>query len=104
MVWSFDVRPERVAEFERAYGPEGDWVRLFRRHQGYRGTELLNDAARPGRYLTIDRWRSRADAQNFRATFGAEYTALDEHCEVFTTSERLIGEFETKEQSRAGTE
>ena len=98
MVWSFEVAPGGVAEFERAYGPDGDWARLFRRMPGYHGTELLRDVDTPGRYLTIDRWRSREDFWRFREAFRAEYVALDARCEAWTTRERLVGDFETKER------
>ena len=64
-LWEFRVKGERVGEFERAYGPEGDWVRLFRRADGYLGTELLRDAGEPGRFITVDRWRSRKDYESF---------------------------------------
>ena len=44
-IWEYTVRPERVAEFEQAYGPDGEWVRLFRRAGGYVRTELHRDRA-----------------------------------------------------------
>jgi hypothetical protein len=34
-VWEFRVRADRRAEFERHYGPDGSWVALFRRGDGY---------------------------------------------------------------------
>ena len=43
IVWEFRVQPGQAAGFERAYAPEGDWARLFRRSPAYRGTELLRD-------------------------------------------------------------
>jgi hypothetical protein len=39
----FRVNTGFVFEFEKAYGPDGDWARLFRRGDGYLGTELLRD-------------------------------------------------------------
>ena len=61
LVFSYDVTDE--PEFERIYGPEGDWAHFFRAGAGYIGTELLKDVEIPGRYLVIDRWES-ADAYN----------------------------------------
>jgi heme-degrading monooxygenase HmoA len=56
LVFSYEARaPE---EFERAYGPSGEWAEFFRRGKGYIGTELLRDLEIPGRYLVIDRWDS----------------------------------------------
>jgi len=94
-VWEFRVRPEAVAAFEAAYGPEGDWVRLFRRHAGYLGTDLLRDAAEPTRWLTIDRWRSRADRDRCRELAATEFDAIDRACEALTFDERHLGDFES---------
>jgi len=97
IVWSFEVEPEQVEAFEQAYGPDGDWARLFRRVPGYQNTALLRDVDAPGRYLTIDRWRTREDFWRFREAFRAEYVALDAKCERLVACEQLVGDFESKE-------
>ena len=89
ILWTYEVRPEAVAAFERAYGPDGDWAALFRRAAGYLGTELLRG---PGTtYLTIDRWRAAADFDAFMAANRAEYDALDRATQGWTTEERKLG-------------
>lgn len=92
-VWEFTVDAGRRAEFERHYGPDGSWARLFRRAQGYLGTELLRDRSNPSRYLTIDRWESREAWQAFRGTQGTDYERLDRELESLTTHEAPLGEF-----------
>lgn len=94
IVWEFEVRAEAEAEFERRYGLGGDWVALFRRESSYISTELLRDTAAPRRYLTIDRWESRAAYRAFRQARAEAYQHLDVCCEQLTTSERLIGAFD----------
>jgi heme-degrading monooxygenase HmoA len=94
-IWEYRVRPESVAAFEAAYGPDGGWVRLFRRHDGYLGTELLRDAADATSYRTIDRWLSRADRDRCRQEAAAEFEAIDRACEALTVEERHLGDFET---------
>ena len=42
-VWAYRVLPERVDEFRRLYGPDGEWVRLFRQSRGYLSTNLYRD-------------------------------------------------------------
>jgi hypothetical protein len=42
-LWEFRVNSGFVSEFKKAYGPDGDWARLFHRAGGYLGTELLRD-------------------------------------------------------------
>jgi heme-degrading monooxygenase HmoA len=65
LVFSYDVR--EPPEFERVYGPNGDWSQFFAGARGYIGTELLRDVETPSRYLVIDRWES-AEAYNAFAT------------------------------------
>ena len=92
-LWTFNVQPDRKAEFEFHYGPDGTWVRLFRRAPGYIGSELLQDRADAHRYVTIDRWESREAWQAFRQHFSAEYERLDREFEGMTTAEAQLGEF-----------
>ena len=93
-IWSFEVVPENVAEFERVYGPDGEWGKLFTGASGYRSTALLRDRERPGRYLTVDTWESAAAFESFRAANAAAFEALDRACERFTSKESLVGQFE----------
>lgn len=94
VVWEFHIRAESRAEFERRYGPEGDWALLFRRCPAYRGTELFRDATDPGRYLTVDRWESVVAFETFKQENAQAYAALDLECEALTESERCLGQFE----------
>ena len=93
IVWEFRVKAEARAAFERAYGSDGDWARLFRRAAGYLGTELLRDAADSARYLTIDRWSSPAAFDDFRRDFAQEYEETDRRCAELTESETRVGIF-----------
>ena len=92
LIWRYEVREEKRAEFEAAYGPEVDWARLFARSGGFRGCELLR--AGDGSYLTLDVWRARSDFDAFLADHRADYEALDRQTEAFTLVEHQIGEYE----------
>jgi len=92
-VWEYSVRPDRVAEFEEAYGPGGAWVRLFERASGYLRTELLRDRRSATRYVTVDYWESAEAWVTFRRTRSAEFEAIDARCEALTLDEREIGVF-----------
>jgi heme-degrading monooxygenase HmoA len=94
VLWEFEVKPGREERFERVYGADGEWVRLFRGDPNYQGTRLLRDASRDGIYLTIDTWRSREAYERFRETAAERYAAIDAECEGLTVSERDIGSFE----------
>jgi 8-oxo-dGTP pyrophosphatase MutT (NUDIX family)/heme-degrading monooxygenase HmoA len=92
IAWEFRVKPGREAEFEAAYGPEGDWVRLFRRAPGFLGTDLLR-AEEPGRYVTLDRWAGCADFEAFRERHREAYDALDRRTGALTVREERLGGF-----------
>jgi heme-degrading monooxygenase HmoA len=91
IVWEFRVRPERRQEFENFYGPHGDWAQLFRRGEGYGGTELTRDSRDPLRYVTLDFWSSQDMYEKFREQHVAEYRVIDEKCESLTERETEIG-------------
>jgi heme-degrading monooxygenase HmoA len=92
IVWQFEVAAEHRAEFERVYSAHGDWAQLFRQADGFIAVELLRDET--GTYLAIDRWRSHADYDAFRARWAEPYAALDRRCEALTLRETPIGHFE----------
>ena len=92
LVFSYEARvPE---EFERVYGPNGEWAEFFRRGKGYIGTELLRDVEVPGRYLVIDRWESAESYNAFafivsgEAAFG-ERVAKENDMVVFGRDVRM---------------
>ena len=93
-IWEFETNPNSRAQFEEIYGPDGAWARLFRQSPDYRGTKLIRDFARPGRYLTIDHWSSREAFCAFKHEHATEYATLDKQCESLTERETMVGEFE----------
>lgn len=94
-IWVYDVGLEQRERFIEAYGPEGAWAALFRCADGYGETMLLHDVAHAERFVTLDRWTSRAAHDAFRAGWAAAYTALDAATEVLTRSEAHLGSFES---------
>ena len=95
VLWRFRPAVGREGEFERAYGPSGEWARLFRRGDGYLGTELLRRSDNAGEYLVLDRWASRGAYEAFRARWSDEYRWLDRRLEELTEEEAPLGAFET---------
>jgi heme-degrading monooxygenase HmoA len=97
IIWEFVPHAASRAEFERLYGPHGDWARLFERGAGFLGTQLLRDSQDPSRYLTLDRWDSRQAYEDFLHRHEKEYRALDLRCESLTLRESPLGTFEEAE-------
>jgi heme-degrading monooxygenase HmoA len=93
-LWEYEVKPGDEERFEKAYGPDGDWVRLFRSDLHYNETRLVRDLLRSGVYLTMDFWESRGAYEKFMAGHRTEYEAIDKASRGLTINERRIGWFE----------
>jgi len=94
-LWEFEVKPGSEELFERTYGPDGEWAKLFRQDARYRGTWLLRDVGAARVYVTMDRWESRAAYEEFRAQFATEYKELDRECEGLAVIEKQLDEYES---------
>lgn len=95
IIWKYQVKTDRTADFEQIYHSNGAWVELFRKEEGYLGTELLHDSNQLYRYITIDRWTSSHDYESFRSRWKSEYARLDAQCEGLTEQETLLGKWES---------
>jgi heme-degrading monooxygenase HmoA len=89
-LWEFEVKSGSEELFEAAYGPEGAWVKLFRRDNRYLGTRLLRDVGAARVYVTIDTWESRAAYEEFLEESAVEYEELDQKCDGMTMSEKHL--------------
>ena len=69
-VWEYDVPADSIAGFTDAYGPAGDWARLFARADGFVRTELYRNTDTPARFVTVDVWSSEAAWQAFSDRWG----------------------------------
>lgn len=94
VVWEFRVKSGKQRGFEQAYGPEGDWVQLFRRSEDYLGSELIRDRGQRLRYVTLDHWSSKRAYLRFKKENHQAYQAIDAKCQTLTTREDRIGEFD----------
>jgi heme-degrading monooxygenase HmoA len=93
-LWEYEVKPGSEKDYEKVYGPEGDWARLFRRDRRYRGTRLLRDMERERVYVTLDYWESREAYEEFLKERKEEYDAIEKIGEALTRTERRMGWFE----------
>jgi len=74
----FWVRPEREAEFERIFGPAGDWAELLRMAKGCCGSELQVESRVGRRYRVRDIWQSHLDFESFLAVAAADLRGFAE--------------------------
>ena len=56
IVWQFDVRSGRNAEFEEFYGANGAWSSMNRHSRSYLGSSFLRDQTVSSRYLMVEYW------------------------------------------------
>jgi len=93
IIWEYQVIPERRIEFENIYAPNGAWAELFKKGNGYLGTELIHSTEHPAQYITIDRWDSKENYESFLLQYKNEYKNLDTQCEGLTEHESCLGGF-----------
>jgi hypothetical protein len=92
-VWEYQVKAGCEAEFIQAYGPDGEWARLFRRSPEFMGVELLGSVGNPTRFFTLDHWGSATGMEAFLAANATAYDVLDRRFSGLTVWERRIGGF-----------
>jgi heme-degrading monooxygenase HmoA len=91
LIWEYQIKIEHVRKFEEIYAANGAWAELFRKGEGYLGTELIRDTNQPHRYISIDRWVSSERYESFLSQCKDEYVRLDAECEDLTENETLLG-------------
>jgi hypothetical protein len=93
VVWEFQVKEGCEAEFMAAYGPDGEWARLFSRSPEFLGVELVGSVGNAARYFTLDHWSSASGLDMFLANNATAYDVLDRRSTGLTVWERRIGAF-----------
>lgn len=93
VIWQYAVSPMFKKGFEELYGPNGQWVKLFQRGEGYLGTQLIKEIKESGQYVTIDTWESQTLYEKFLAEHKTQFAEIDAVGEQFTLSETKIGWF-----------
>ena len=94
-LWEFEVKPGCEEKFERVYGADGAWAKLFAGDAAYRWTRLVKDVERERVYLTLDFWETREGYEKFKKENAAEYGRIDRECEGMTVEEKCIGAFQS---------
>ena len=96
VLWEYEVKPGCEREFEKVYGPGGDWDSWFRSDPNHAGTYLFRDTARPRVYLTTDYWHSRKSYEEFLQARRNDYHTLDAATENLISRERHTGSFDAQ--------
>jgi quinol monooxygenase YgiN len=94
VVWEYVARPERVADFESLYRPDGPWVELFRESPAFVSTTLMKDLRNPHRFVIADRWTSERMYEEFKRDHAGRYGELSERGARLYSREAEIGRFD----------
>ncbi len=93
VIWEYKVKPEKASEFEAAYGKEGEWSRFFKQSKAFKGSELIVKDLENHVYMTIDKWKSIEQYDQFMQQNMKEYKRLDQKLAAYTILKEEIGIF-----------
>jgi hypothetical protein len=93
IMWQFEVKDGREAEFEEIYGVEGEWTALNRPTRSYLGSSFLRDQNRTSRYIVIEYWSEMVVYEQHRADRSERFAALDARSRALVDSVEPMGVF-----------
>jgi quinol monooxygenase YgiN len=93
LVWQFEVKPGKQAEFEAFYGADGAWTTLSRKSRSYLGSSFLRDLADTRRYLVAEYWSEMVVYEKHYSTFESELKILEREREDLVASTQPLGLF-----------
>jgi quinol monooxygenase YgiN len=93
VVWEFDVKEGRQAEFERLAGADGGRAAIVRRSRSYLGASFIRDQARPTRYLLIEYWSEMVVYEKHREVHRTEMSRLEAERSELLVDARTLGVF-----------
>src|SRR6266853_6518440 len=93
IMWQFDVKKGREAEFEDLYGVAGEWTAMNRQTRSYLGSSFLHDQSRSSRYIVIEYWSEMLVYEQHRESRSAKIASLEERSATLVESVEPLGIF-----------
>ena len=93
IMWQFDVKDGREAEFEQLYGVDGEWTVMNRHTRSYLGSSFLHDQNRSSRYIVIEYWSEMIVHEQDRATRSTTMASVEERRTTLVNSVEPLGIF-----------
>ena len=97
VLWEYEVKTDRIEEFESLYRPDGAWTDLFHVCPAFVSITLWKDLRRPGRYMVADRWTSETVYDEFVREQAVAIAELSARGARAWTSEREVGRYELRD-------
>ena len=93
IMWQFDVKSGREAEFEELYGVDGDWSTSNRQTRSHLGSSFLRDQNRASRYIVIEYWSEMVVYEEHRAYRSDAIASLEQRRSALVESVEPLGVF-----------
>jgi hypothetical protein len=93
ILWKYEVTPENRSAFEKAYGPKGDWARLFSSSEDYLGSNLYHSPDKPEVFLIMDQWINKESYDTFKELNNFQYNQMSMNMSILYMSEVCLGEY-----------
>jgi len=93
IVWQFDVKNGREAEFEQLYGADGQWTLMNRHTRSYLGSSFLRDQNQSARYMVIEYWSEMLVSEQLRAYRPDAMASFEERRAALIESIEPLGVF-----------
>jgi quinol monooxygenase YgiN len=93
IVWQFEVKNERKAEFEELYGTDGEWATMNRQTRSYLGSSFLRDQNHSSRYIVIEYWSEMVVYEQHRAYRSDAIASLEVRRAALVESFEPLGVF-----------
>lgn len=72
ILWEYQVKADREAEFKAIYASNGAWAELFRKGKGFLGTQSFHSGTVKPLHDRRDQWETINDYQTFSIGFNDE--------------------------------
>jgi quinol monooxygenase YgiN len=93
ILWQFEVKHGREAEFEELYGADGEWTAMNRHARSYLGSSFLRDQNDASRYVVIEYWSEMLVYEEHRVFRSEAIAALEERSRALVNSVEPLGVF-----------
>jgi hypothetical protein len=93
IVWKYNVKRDYISQFEKEYGTNGTWMKLFEASTDYHGSFLHKSDDEENTYLLIDHWTSKETYEKFKEKNRSKYDSLSIKFEPLYEQEKKIGSF-----------
>src|SRR6185503_11328236 len=97
VVWEYVAKPDRIADFESFYRPDGPWAELFRECPAFISITLMKDLREPRRFLVADRWTSETVYEEFKRGIAERYEEMSARGRRLYERETELGRFDCLE-------